>query len=277
LRHSSELFTWKPCTVTESLAARLRRSPLASVLELLGEVATLTAHTFRVGFSRPFQGRELARQIVQIGQRSMTIVLLTALFSAMVITVQFALQLTRFGAKSWVGSVVGVTLARELGPVMTALVVGGRVGAGIAAELGSMAVTEQIDAIRVLGADPVRKLVAPRVFAAMISLPLMTAMAVVLGVVGGAFIASIDAGVSFRHFYDSAWHATTMSDFLSGLTKTVFFGYDIAIVACQRGLATRGGTEGVGRATTETVVITSVITLISDFLLTKLILTLDGG
>jgi phospholipid/cholesterol/gamma-HCH transport system permease protein len=260
-----------------SLSARLTGSPLAGVLSLLGEVALLTGHTFRVAFRRPFQWRELSRQIVQIGERSTSIALLTAVFSAMVITVQFALQLSRFGARGWVGSVVGVTLARELGPVMTALVVGGRVGAGIAAELGSMAVTEQIDAIRVLGADPVQKLVAPRVLAAMIVLPLMTAMAVVLGVVGGALIASVDSGVSFRHFYDSAWHSTTMSDYLSGLSKTVFFGYNIAIVACQRGLATRGGTEGVGRATTETVVITSVITLISDFLLTKLILTVDGG
>jgi phospholipid/cholesterol/gamma-HCH transport system permease protein len=247
------------------------------LLRLFGAVALLTGKAFRVGLRRPFEGAELARQIVQIGQRSMAIVLLTAIFSSMVITVQFALQLTRFGAKTWVGSVVGVTLARELGPVMTALVVGGRVGAGIAAELGSMAVTEQIDAIRVLGADPVRKLVVPRVVAAMVSLPLMTAMAVVLGIVGGAAIASVDSGVSFTHFYNSAWHATTMADFLSGLIKTVFFGYNIAIVACHLGLSTRGGTEGVGRATTQTVVVTSIVTLISDFLLTKLILTLDGG
>lgn len=253
------------------------RGPSFELLRLLGGVVVLTGRTFRAGFSRPFEMGELLRQVVQIGMRSTSIALLTSTFSAMVITVQFALQLARFGAKGWVGSVVGVTLARELGPVMTALVVGGRVGAGIAAELGSMAVTEQIDAIRVLGADPIRKLVVPRVFAAMIVLPLMTSMAVVLGVVGGAFIASIDSGISFMHFYNGAWHATTMNDFLSGLSKTVFFGYNIAIVACYLGLNTRGGTEGVGRATTRTVVITSVTTLVSDFLLTKLILTVSGG
>jgi phospholipid/cholesterol/gamma-HCH transport system permease protein len=247
------------------------------LLRLLGGVAGLTGQTVTRAVSRPFEVGELAKQVVQIGLRSTTIVLLTAIFSAMVITVQFALQLSRFGAKAWVGSVVGVTLARELGPVMTALMVGGRVGAGIAAELGSMAVTEQVDALKALGADPVRKLVVPRVLASILVLPLMTSMAVVLGVIGGALIADVDAGVSFVHFYDSAWHATTMADFLSGLSKTAFFGFNISIVACYLGLSTRGGTEGVGRATTRTVVVTSVITLISDFILTKLILTLGFG
>lgn len=246
-------------------------------LRLLGAVAALSRQTFVQALRPPYPFAELAKQIVQIGLRSTTIALLTAVFSAMVITVQFAVQLSRFGAKAWVGSVVGVTLARELGPVMTALMVGGRVGAGIAAELGSMAVTEQIDAIKALGADPVRKLVVPRVVAAMVVLPLMTSMAVVLGVLGGAAIADLDSGVSFAHFHHAAWHATTMTDFFSGLSKTVFFGFNIAIVACQLGLATRGGTEGVGRATTQTVVITSVVTLISDFLLTKLILSLGWG
>jgi phospholipid/cholesterol/gamma-HCH transport system permease protein len=243
----------------------------------LGAIAVLARQTFAQALRPPYPVAELAKQVVQIGLRSTTIALLTAVFSAMVITVQFAVQLSRFGAKTWVGSVVGVTLARELGPVMTALMVGGRVGAGIAAELGSMAVTEQIDAIKALGADPIKKLVVPRVVAAMLVLPLMTSMAVVLGVLGGAAIADLDSGVSFAHFHHAAWHATTMTDFFSGLSKTVFFGFNIAIVACHLGLSTRGGTEGVGRATTQTVVVTSVITLISDFLLTKLILSLGWG
>lgn len=250
--------------------------PLRETLQLLGGAASLTVRVFTTGLRRLELG-ELARQVVQIGWRSTTIALLTSLFSAMVITVQFALQLARFGARGWVGSVVGVTLARELGPVMTALMVGGRVGAGITAELGSMAVTEQLDAIRVLGADPVRKLVAPRVLAAMLVLPLMTSMSVVLGIAGGAAIASLDAGQSFSHFFHAAWHATTMSDFLSGLSKTIFFGFNVAIIACQLGLETRGGTEGVGRSTTRSVVVSSVITLISDFVLTKFILTVVEG
>lgn len=263
--------------LTELTPGLFAFSGTRETLRVLGAVASLSRLTFGSALRRPFPLAELAKQVVQIGLRSTTIVLLTAIFSAMVITVQFALQLSRFGAKAWVGSVVGVTLARELGPVMTALMVGGRVGAGIAAELGSMAVTEQIDALKALGADPVQKLVLPRVLASMLVLPLMTSMAVVLGVIGGAAIADLDSGVSFAHFHHSAWHATTMADFLSGLSKTVFFGFNIAIVACQLGLSTRGGTEGVGRATTQTVVMTSVITLISDFLLTKLILSLGWG
>lgn len=245
-------------------------------LETLGGVGLLAGQTFKRAFRRPFGLDALAEQVVQIGQRSLTIVVLTAVFSSMVITVQFALQLARFGAKGWVGNVVGVSLARELGPVLTALMVGGRVGAGIAAELGSMAVTEQIDAIRALGADPVKKLVVPRVFATILVLPLMSAMALVIGVLGGALIATTE-DIHASQFINSAVQSTTFADFASGLVKTVFFGFNIAIVACYRGMNTRGGTAGVGHATTETVVITSVVTLISDFFLTKLALGLGLG
>jgi phospholipid/cholesterol/gamma-HCH transport system permease protein len=250
---------------------------LARGLIMLGGVGTLSARTFGQAIRRPWMVSELAAQVVDIGLRSVSIVILTSVFSAMVMTVQFALQLARFGAKGWVGTVIGVSLARELAPVLTALTVGGRVGAGIAAELGSMAVTEQVEAMRALGADPVKKLVVPRVLAAMIVLPLMTSMAVALGVLGGAAIASLDAGVNFTHFYNSAVHAVTISDFLSGLAKTIFFGFNIAIVGSYLGLNTRGGTQGVGRATTTTVVITSIVTLIGDFVLTKLFLDLGIG
>jgi phospholipid/cholesterol/gamma-HCH transport system permease protein len=246
-------------------------------LETLGGIGQLSLTAIVRMVQRPFELGALAEQIVHIGARSMSIVMLTALFSSMVMTVQFALQLARFGAKEWVGNVVAVSLARELGPVLTALMVGGRVGAGIAAELGSMAVTEQIDAIRVLGADPVKKLVVPRMLAAVIVLPLMTAMAVVLGVFGGAVIASLDGQVSIRQFIDSALRSTTMEDFLSGLSKTLFFAFNISVVACYRGMNARGGTAGVGVATTQTVVTTSIVTLISDFFLTKLMLSVGGG
>jgi phospholipid/cholesterol/gamma-HCH transport system permease protein len=245
-------------------------------LETLGGVAILAWQTFTRAVRRPFGLDALVEQVVQIGQRSLSIVVLTAVFSSMVITVQFALQLARFGAKGWVGNVVGVSLARELSPVLTALMVGGRVGAGIAAELGSMAVTEQIDAIRALGADPVKKLVVPRVFATILVLPLMTAMALVIGVLGGALIATTE-DIHASQFINAAVQATTFADFASGLVKTVFFGFNIAIVACYRGMNTRGGTAGVGHATTETVVITSVVTLVSDFFLTKLALGLGLG
>jgi phospholipid/cholesterol/gamma-HCH transport system permease protein len=243
-------------------------------LDALGDISVLAARTFTRAFQRPLRVGALIEQLHVIGVRSISIVLLTAIFSSMVMTVQFALQLARFGAKEWVGNVVGVSLARELGPVLTALMVGGRVGAGIAAELGSMAVTEQIDAVRALGADPIKRLVVPRVLASTLSLPLLSTIAVALGVLGGAVIASFDADLPVSQFYNAALRSVTLGDFFSGLTKTVFFGFNIGIVACQRGLSARGGTVGVGRATTETVVITSIVTLVSDFFLTKLILAI---
>ncbi len=265
--------------MTEAQAERswLPDGALLRGLDMLGGVSALSVQTFRAALQRPWPRNALATQVVHIGLRSLSIVILTAVFSAMVMTVQFALQLARFGAKGWVGTVIGVSLARELAPVLTALTVGGRVGSGIAAELGSMAVTEQLEAMRALGADPVKKVVMPRVLAAMLVLPLMTSMAVAIGVLGGAGIAALDSGVNASHFYHSAVHAVTLSDFISGLTKTVFFGFNIAIVGSYLGLRTTGGTQGVGRATTETVVITSIVTLIGDFLLTKLILVLGFG
>jgi len=252
---------------------RLSRWAVRS-LDNLGQVAILSGRTFARAFKPPLRLQAIVEQIEAIGVRSTSIVLLTAIFSSMVMTVQFALQLVRFGAKEWVGNVVGVSLARELGPVLTALLVGGRVGAGIAAELGSMAVTEQIDAVRALGADPIKRLVVPRVLATMFALPLLSTIAVVLGIFGGAVIASLDIDVPIAHFYNAALRSVTLGDFVSGLTKTVFFGFNISIVACHQGLTARGGTVGVGRATTQTVVITSIVTLISDFFLTKLILTI---
>lgn len=237
----------------------------------------LTRETVRQAFRRPFELSALIEQVESIGVRSMSVVVLTGIFSSMVITIQFAFQLARFGAKEWAGNAVGVTLARELGPVMTALMVGGRVGAGIAAELGSMSVTEQIDAVRALGADPVKKLVVPRVLATLLVLPLMSSTAVVLGVIAGGVIASLEPDVSFDYFLSAALRSTTLEDFFSGMVKTLFFAFNISIVACHLGLSTRGGTVGVGRATTETVVVTSVVTLVSDFLLTKLFLAVGIG
>jgi phospholipid/cholesterol/gamma-HCH transport system permease protein len=216
--------------------------------------------------------QDMMEQIEQIGARSISVVVLTAVFSSLVMTVQFAVQLARFGAKEYVGTVVAVSLVRELGPVLTALMVGGRVGAGITAELGSMAVTDQIDAMRVMCADPVSRLVAPRVLAAAISLPLLTIIADVLGIGAGTLMASWDTKVSLRYFYSSISSTVEISDVVGGLLKTVVFGALIALIACHRGLTTRGGTQGVGRATTRTVVVTSITTLVADFLLTKTLL-----
>jgi len=259
---------WSPSRLSQSVT---------DALETLGAIGLLSARTGREAVRRPFELRSLFQQMESIGVRSMSVVFLTAVFSSMVITVQFSVQLARFGAKEWAGNVVGVTLARELGPVLTALMVGGRVGAGIAAELGSMAVTEQIDAVRALGADPVRKLVVPRMLAILLVMPLMTSMAVVIGTIAGGGIAALDPDVHLSYFINAALRATTVSDFLSGLAKSLFFAFNIAVVACHFGMNTRGGTVGVGQATTKTVVTSSVITLVSDFFLTKLFIAIGWG
>ncbi len=264
-----------------SLAARLTDGIEAfgavtlRTIEHMGSVAILAGRTFRALITPPWDFRAIVDQIERIGIQSLPIALLTAVFSSMVMTVQFGVQMARFGAKEYVGFVVSISLARELAPVLTALMVGGRVAAGIAAELGSMNVTEQIDAIRALGADPVRKLVVPRVLACVALLPLMAAMALIVGIAAGAFIASNNIGVSANYFYRSALQRIKMSDYLGGLFKTIFFGFNIGIVACYLGINTRDGTVGVGASTTNAVVVTSVVTLILDLLLTLLLMALN--
>jgi phospholipid/cholesterol/gamma-HCH transport system permease protein len=259
-----------------TLPTMLRQRTESGLIKL-GEIGLLTRDSIRQALRRPFEINALAEQIESIGVRSMSVVVLTGVFSSMVITIQFIYQLGRFGAKELAGNAVGVTLTRELGPVMTALMVGGRVGAGIAAELGSMSVTEQIDAVRALGADPIKKLVVPRVLATLLVMPLMSAIAVVLGTLAGAAIAALEPDVHFSYFLSSALRTTTLADFMSGEVKTLFFAFNISIVACYLGMNTRDGTVGVGRATTETVVMTSVVTLVSDFFLTKLFLVVGFG
>jgi len=241
-------------------------------LGALGGISLLAGQTLVGCFDRRFAGKELVYQIESIGIRSIAIAVLTAVFSGMVMTVQFAVQMTRFGVKEYVSSVVSLSLVRELGPALTALMVGGRVGAGIAAELGSMRVTEQIDAIRAMGADPIRKLVVPRVLAATIVLPLLTILADILGVLGAMVAARVGSDVGMTLFLQSTLRSMTIEDFCHGLIKTVFFGFLLGVIACYKGLATTGGTEGVGRSTTQTVVITSLVTLCADFILTNLLL-----
>jgi phospholipid/cholesterol/gamma-HCH transport system permease protein len=243
-------------------------------LETAGAIALLGGRALRAAVRRPFELGAVARQLEVMGYRSLSVVVLTAVFSSMVMTVQFAVQMARFGAKEYVGNVVSLSLVRELGPVLTALMVGGRVGAGIAAEVGSMSVTEQIDAMRAMGADPVKELVVPRVLAGAIALPLLTVVANVLGVGGAMVIARLDSQIDMTYFLHATLRAVTLNDLLGGLIKTIFFGVAIALIACHRGLGTRGGTAGVGRATTEAVVVTSITTLIADFILTKTLLEL---
>ena len=240
------------------------------VIDEVGQFAMLAGLTARAALQPRFPWRELLRQFEMIGARSSTIVLITALFTGMVLALQTGIALARFGAKPYVGAVVGLSLARELGPVLTALMVGGRVGAGITAEIGAMQVTEQVDAIRSMGADPVQKLVLPRVLASTFALPLLTVLANVVGIAGGMVLARAQFGIDPSFYLQTITSTVTMDDFVSGVFKTFFFGALIAWVGCFAGLRTTGGTVGVGRQTTRAVVAASIGVLITDFFLTQL-------
>jgi len=192
----------------------------------------------------------------------------------MVLALQMGNYLTRFGAKPYAGRILALSMLREMGPVLTALMIGGRVGAGITAELGSMQVTEQIDAMRSLGINPVQKLVLPRLAALMIMLPLLTVLADFVGVMGGLFISVMELDISADFYLNSIIQFIKFQDLFSGLGKTFFFAFFIGIIACYNGLQVTGGADGVGQATTQTVVTTSITTLVSDFFLTKLFLQL---
>ena len=175
-----------------------------------------------------------------------------------------------FGAKDTLGRVIAVSEARELAPSLTALVVGSRIAAGIAAELGSMTVTEQVDAIRALGADPIRKLVVPRLIACIVIMPLITFVAFILGMISSMLVAALSYGIPMEFFFSTALDSLQINDFVSGVAKTPFFGFLIALLGCYFGLQTRGGTEGVGRSTTRAVVVVSISILMADALLTQI-------
>ncbi len=213
-------------------------------------------------------------QLHEVGVRSLSIVNLTAVFTGMVMSLQLGYFLAQFGAKIFVGRIVGLAIITELGPVLTALMIGGRVGAGMAAELGTMKVTEQVDALRALGTDPVGHLVVPRLFAVIVMLPLLTALADMIGVVGGAAVAYGELGVQPAFYFRSLLQYLTMGDLFRSLAKAFFFAIIIGGIACRNGLAASGGADGVGRATTRTVVTASITVLISDFFLTKLMLAI---
>ncbi|RME28621.1 MAG: ABC transporter permease [Deltaproteobacteria bacterium] len=242
----------------------------------IGEVAILTGQTARELVRRPFEVKLWIVQLEQGGVQSWSITFLTAVFTGMVMASQFAIGLEPFGASLYTGKLVSLGIVRELGPVLTALLVGGRVGAGFTAEIGSMAVTEQIDAIRALGANPVRKLVVPRVVAMVIALPLLTVLADLVGCLGGVFITMLEVHISFRFGIEQMIDTVDVPDLIHGILKSAFFGYFIAIISCWVGMNTRGGTEGVGQATTRTVVWTSITILISDFFLTRFFLAIYG-
>jgi len=243
---------------------------MLAAFEVIGQLVLLTTDTLRALVTQKPLVREWLIQCYNLGVRSLSITSITALFTGMVLALQSSFALSDFGAELFVGDLVSLSMVRELGPVLSALLVGGRVGSGIAAELGSMRVTMQLDAMRAMAADPVHKLVAPRLMACVVCLPLLTVIADFLGILGGMLLASAELQIDAHFYLSRVAQALDINDLISGLGKTVFFGYFIGVIACNNGMRVEGGADGVGRATTDTVVAASIVILISDFFLTKM-------
>ena len=245
----------------------------SAVLEVQDYVR-LTIATARGLVTRPLYHRDIVEQLDAIGVGSLTVVLLTGVFTGAVLALQSGFTLDQFGARSVVGRLVSASMVKELGPVLSGLMVSGRVGSGIAAELGSMQVTDQIAALRALGTDPVRKLVVPRVVAGIVMVPILTVIADAVGVVGGWIVAVTQLRVASSVYWNSVIDGLIAQDVWMGLIKPFALGFVIVTVSCHVGLRTTGGTQGVGRATTRAVVAASVAVLAVDFFVTKLIIAL---
>jgi phospholipid/cholesterol/gamma-HCH transport system permease protein len=253
--------------VIETFSTRLKLALLA-----IQEFSSLSYRAVASMFSRPRYWRDTLEQMDSIGVGSLTIVTLTGLFTGMVLTVQSSATLDAFGARPYVGRLVTLSIIRELGPVLTALMVAGRVGSGMAAELGSMVVTQQIDAMRSLGTDPIRKLVVPRLVAGLVMVPALTVLSNAVGMVGGYLVATLTLRLATSLYWHSSLDAIRVYDLFMGLVKPIVFGYIIVAVGCYQGLTTSGGTRGVGEATTQSVVVASILILASDYFLNLIIL-----
>ena len=244
-----------------------------SALLEVQEYVRLQIATVRGAFSRPFYFHDVVEQFDQIGIGSLTVVLLTGFFTGAVVALQTGITLDQFGARPFVGRLVSASIIKEVGPVFTGLMLAGRVGSGIAAELGSMAVTDQISALRTLGTDPVRKLVVPRVIAGFVMAPVLTVIYDAVGILGGWLVAVYQLRVASSVYWTSITDALYPEDPWMGLIKPFFLGYAIVTIGCHVGLRTTGGTQGVGRATTKAVVAASVSVIAVDFFLSRLLIT----
>jgi phospholipid/cholesterol/gamma-HCH transport system permease protein len=243
----------------------------------------LAGRATRFVFSRPFYWRDTLIQMDRLGVGSLPIVLLTGFFTGMVLALQSSVELTKFGADIYIGNLVGASMIRELGPVLCSLMVAGRAASGIAAELGSMRVTEQIDALQSFGTDPIKKLVTPRLLAALIMLPILTVITDIVGICGGLIISVFRLGLGADAFIQGVLNTAAQSGFILGVVpkdlitammKPLVFGGIIALTASYYGLNTKGGTEGVGTAATRAVVTSSVLILAADYFLTQFLLVL---
>lgn len=245
--------------------------------DFFGGSINLAYATFLTLFTRPFYFKLVVEQIYQLGVKSLSLTTITALSTGMVMSLQFGLGLERFGGKPYVPKVVGLSILKELGPVLTCLMLAGRVGSGIAAEIGSMKVTQQIDAIRALGTDPIRKIVIPRVLALVFLAPILTLFADITGILGGMVLSSAELNIHPVYYYQQSLYSLKLTDFTYGIYKTFVFGFIIGITGCYYGLKTTGGTQGVGQATTKAVVTSSIWVTVSDFVMTKIFWMIERG
>jgi phospholipid/cholesterol/gamma-HCH transport system permease protein len=238
------------------------------------EYVRMVGAAFRGLLSPPIYRRDIIEQLDEIGWGSLTVVVLTGLFTGAALASQSGLTLDQFGARPVVGRLVGASMVKELGPVLTALMLTGRIGSGIAAELGSMVVTDQINALRALGTDPIRKLVLPRILAGVLMAPVLTVIADFVGIFGGWVVARFQLQVATGLYWSSITDALYMQDVYQGLAKPFVLGFMIVTIACHVGMRAKGGTQGVGHATTVAVVAGSVAVIAADFFVTQMMVWL---
>jgi len=248
------------------------RNLVTAFFEWFGELGVFCGRLLRASLTPPFEGRELIRQLDEIGSRSFLLVALAGSATGVVLALETSDSLSRFGAKSLLPAVVIFSILRESGPIITGLIVSGRVGAGIGAELGSMRVTEQIDAMEASAVNPYQFLVATRVLACCLMLPLLTLVADFFGILMGWITSTFTEPLSLRLFVDSGFKNVTFNDFIPPTLKTAIFGLVIGVIACFQGMRTSGGTAGVGRAATSSVVLASLFVILADVLLVRLII-----
>lgn len=241
------------------------------------DYSLLAARSLSNVFRRPRYVADTLVQMDLVGVGSLPIVVLTGFFTGAVLALQGSNTLVRFGSLSLIGQLVSISMVRELGPVLTSLMVAGRNSSGMASELGSMKVTEQIDAMRALGTDPSKKLVTPRVVSSVTMLFFLTIISDLVGLSGGAMVSTLMLGLNANQYWSKAWQSLVFEDVFMGLTKPILFGFILSTVGCYYGLSTKGGTQGVGRATTQAVVAASVLILIVDFFWTRLLMVFMGG
>ncbi|MCK5511511.1 MAG: ABC transporter permease [Thermodesulfovibrionia bacterium] len=236
-------------------------------IEEIGLLLVLFYSTLKLLITPPLEMKNILKQMLDIGVNSLPVVLITAIFTGMVLALQSYTGFKRFGAEGLVGYVVALSMTRELGPVLTALIVTGRAGAAMAAELGTMRVTEQIDALETLATNPIKYLVVPRFFSGLIMLPCLTVIADIVGIIGGYFVTVIMLNANVTTYMRMTWDYLEMQDIYNGLIKACFFGAALSLIGCYKGFYATGGAEGVGKATTGAVVISFMVILISDYFL----------